>query len=170
MKATRTGLGVALLLSLATAAAALAAMERGPKPKTAVEAAEESPFERGVAAARAGDCKTALPLLERATKGDAKNAEAWSLLAYCQRKTGRLDEAFTNYRRALELRPEFPEAREYLGEAHLQAALQQIEILRGYGDSAREELDELVAALRAASETAGGGKAPVGDSSRGDGW
>jgi len=37
--------------------------------------------------------------------------------------------------------------------------LQQIEILRGYGDSARPELDKLVGALRDAAEAAGHGTA-----------
>jgi tetratricopeptide (TPR) repeat protein len=86
-----------------------------------------------------------------------ENADAWNLLAYCQRKTGKLDEAFLNYRKALDLKPEFPEAREYLGEAHLQAVLQQIEILRGYGEAGQEELDRLVAALRETTEKAARG-------------
>jgi len=53
------------------------------------------------------------------------------MLAFTQRKTGHLDDAFRNYRRALEISRPFPQAREYLGEAHIQAALQQVEILRG---------------------------------------
>ena len=35
------------------------------------------------------------------------------------------DEAFSLYGRALRLRPEFPEAREYVGEAHIDAALER---------------------------------------------
>jgi cytochrome c-type biogenesis protein CcmH/NrfG len=150
---------VALVGMVSAAAVSHAAMERGPKPRTKAAAEAETPFAAASEAARKGDCKTALPLLEQTVAGDPKNAEALNLLAYCQRKTGHIDDAFVNYRRALELRPKFPAAREYLGEAYVQAALQQIEILRGYGEAARPELDKLVAALRAAADAAGHGKA-----------
>ena len=112
-------------------------------------------------AAKAGDCAKALPLLERAVAKDRRDADALNLLAYCQRKTGKLDSAFENYRRALELRPEFPAAREYLGEAHVQAALREVEILRGYGEPARAELEALVKALRDAADAAEEGEAPA---------
>ena len=161
----RSRLAAAIVVgALASGVDAFAAMQRGPMPSTAAEAGEETLLERAETAVRAGDCFTALPLLERARKADAKNADVWNLLAYCQRKTGRLDDAFANYRRALELRPKFPAAREYLGEAHLQAALRELEALRAYGESGREELARLQAALRAAADGATGAAGePSGD-------
>ena len=52
-----------------------------------------------------------------------------NMLAYVQRKLGQTDEALESYRKALKLRPQFPEAREYLGEVYIQASLEQIDIL-----------------------------------------
>ena len=149
-----------LVVALA-AEVSLAAMQRGPMPKTAGEGTETTPYSQAEAAARNGKCKEAVSLLEELLAADRDDADALNLLAYCQRKAGRLDEAFANYHRALELRPEFPAAREYLGEAHLQAALQQVEILRGYGEPAREELAKLVAALQDAAVKAGDAQPPV---------
>lgn len=170
MNRFRSRLGATLAVVVASSAIiAEAAMERGPKPRTKAAAEAETPFAAASEAARSGDCKTALPLLQQSVSVDAKNAEALNLLAYCQRKTGKLDEAFANYRRALQLRPEFPAAREYLGEAHVQAALREIEILRSYGESARPELDKLVAALRDASEAASKGHAPA-EKSKHEDW
>ena len=49
------------------------------------------------------------------------------------------------------LRPKFPEAREYLGEAHIQAAIREIETLKSYGADGKEELADLVKALKDAA-------------------
>jgi Tfp pilus assembly protein PilF len=155
--------GVTVLAALLVSAGSHAAAPRGPTPSTAGEEAA-SLSEQATAAARSGDCAKALPLLEKALAASRDDADLLNFLAYCQRKSGRLDEAFANYRRALEIRPEFPAAREYLGEAHIQAALREVEILRGYGDSGREHLADLVAALREAAEAAaneGSSKTPA---------
>jgi hypothetical protein len=61
-----------------------------------------------------------------------------------------LDSALENYHLALQLRPEFPEAREYLGEAYLQAALREIQILGTYGAKGREGRRDLIAAFKKA--------------------
>ena len=50
------------------------------------------------------------------------------MLAFSERKQGNLDEAFEYYAKALALRPKFPEAREYLAEAHIQAALKELKL------------------------------------------
>ena len=163
-------LAIAIVAALSVTTVAGAAMERGPKPKTKVEAEAASPLAEASDAVRGGDCKKAIPLLEQTVAGEPKNSEALNLLAYCQRKTGRLDEAFANYRRALEVRPEFPAAREYLGEAHVQAALQQVKILRSYGESARPELDKLVRALKEAAEAADDGAKPADAAAKDEPW
>ena len=73
------------------------------------------------------------------------------MLAFSQRKLGKFDDAFANYSKALKLRPRFPEAREYLGEAHIQAALREIETLKSYGVDGKEQLGDLVKALKDAA-------------------
>jgi tetratricopeptide (TPR) repeat protein len=46
-------------------------------------------------------------------------AEAWNALGYTQRKLGAPDDALASYGKALELKPGYPEALEYRGEAFL---------------------------------------------------
>jgi tetratricopeptide (TPR) repeat protein len=116
-------------------------------------------YQRGMELAEAGKFEEALVRFEQAAKKRKNDAEILNMLAFCQRKTGDLEHAFENYQKALEIKPVFPEAREYLGEAHLQAALQQVEILRGFGPQGAEQLGELVAALKKAAEQAESGVA-----------
>ena len=46
-------------------------------------------------------------------------AEAWNALGYTQRKLGSFDDSLASYAKALELKPGYPEALEYRGEAYL---------------------------------------------------
>lgn len=46
-------------------------------------------------------------------------AEAWNSLGYTQRKLGSYDDALASYAKALDLKPGYPEALEYRGEAYL---------------------------------------------------
>lgn len=46
-------------------------------------------------------------------------AEAWNSLGYTQRQLGSYDDALASYARALALKPGYPEALEYRGEAYL---------------------------------------------------
>jgi tetratricopeptide (TPR) repeat protein len=46
-------------------------------------------------------------------------AEAWNALGYTQRKLGAYDDALASYAKALDLKPGYPEALEYRGEAYL---------------------------------------------------
>jgi tetratricopeptide (TPR) repeat protein len=46
-------------------------------------------------------------------------AEAWNALGYTQRKLGAAEDALASYAKALELKPGYPEALEYRGEAFL---------------------------------------------------
>jgi len=138
---------------------------RGSKSKQ--EKADEASklYEEGVKLAEAGDFETALDRFERAQKERKNDADILNMLGFTQRKLGRLDAAFANYAKALELRPDFPEAREYLGEAHLQAALEQLRILSARG--ATEEVAELRDAIAQAAWRAGAGSSPAaGDSTR----
>ena len=54
-----------------------------------------------------------------ATRLAPKLPEAWNNLGYTQRRLGSYDAALAAYERALTLRPGFPEALEYRGEAYL---------------------------------------------------
>lgn len=56
---------------------------------------------------------------EAATKQDPSLAEAWNGLGYSQRKLGDYQPALVSYGRALALRPGYPQATEYRGEAYL---------------------------------------------------
>jgi tetratricopeptide (TPR) repeat protein len=114
-------------------------------------------FARGMELVKEGKFKEARVRFERAHDKRKKDPDILNMLAYTQRKTGRLEDAFKNYGKALELKPRFPQAREYLGEAHIQAALLEIETLREYGPEAEKELADLVAVLRTAAENLDGG-------------
>jgi tetratricopeptide (TPR) repeat protein len=56
---------------------------------------------------------------DEATKADAKLAQAWNGLGYSSRKLGDYKAALAAYEKAIELRPGYPEATEYRGEAYL---------------------------------------------------
>jgi tetratricopeptide (TPR) repeat protein len=56
---------------------------------------------------------------QAATQADATIAEAWNGLGYSQRKLGDYKTALASYARALSLKPGYPEATEYRGEAYL---------------------------------------------------
>jgi tetratricopeptide (TPR) repeat protein len=51
------------------------------------------------------------------------------MLGFSRRKQGKLRSAIQAYYSALDRKPNFPEAREYLGEAYLQAAKHQLETI-----------------------------------------
>jgi len=89
--------------------------------------------------------RSALKKFEKALDKDSKNPDVLNMIAYSHRKLGDLDKAFDYYDKALAARSRFPEAREYLGEAHIQAALAEIKTLKTYGskgDHARKDLIE----------------------------
>jgi tetratricopeptide (TPR) repeat protein len=54
-----------------------------------------------------------------ATQRDPSLPEAWNNLGYTARKMGRYEDALIAYARALALRPNYPQALEYRGEAYL---------------------------------------------------
>lgn len=110
-------------------------------------------YDRGMELVKEGDYHEALKRFRGAHKKDKKNAEYLNMVAYTQRKTGNLEDAFETYEKVLGMQPNFPQAREYLGEAHLQALLLQIDALRAYGDEGKKEYDLLVAALQEAAQT-----------------
>jgi|GEM_PF-1034141 len=127
-------------------------------------------YDQGVAAAKAGNYGTAVRLLTRANNIKRNDPDILNMLAYSQRKSGRLDEALANYDKALKLRSFFPEAREYRGEAYIQAALREIETLRKYGNRGKEQHAELVAAFKQAAASLEGGTPTAQPASRNKKW
>lgn len=67
----------------------------------------------------AGRYAAAVPTLEKLLKAEPRNANAWNLLAYSNRKLKNYDQAHKFYRTALSIDPEHRGAHEYLGELHL---------------------------------------------------
>lgn len=122
------------------------------EPKTTAE----SLYNEGVALSDEGRHAAARVKFEKAYEMDADDPDILNMLAFTMRKTGDLEEAFEIYEEALEKRDRFPQAREYLGEAHLQAALQQIQILKSYGADGEAELAALLDALKRAANQAAG--------------
>lgn len=135
----------------AFAPAAFAAGTAKPTSSISQNAEVAKLYEQGERAADKGDFAAALAQFQAAQAIEANNPDVLNMLAYSQRKTGKIDEAIANYHRALELRPEFPEAREYLGEAYVQAALRELERLKSYGKKGQHEAEELAAAIREAA-------------------
>ena len=142
-KALRTTILIVLFLAFTGAGT--------PKPETSSQPESTELYKLGQAAADQKDFALALSYFQKARKADPKDPEVLNMLAYSLRKTGKIDEAIETYKEALKLRPEFPEAREYLGEAYVQAALREVETLRGYGGEASEELEELIEAIQEAA-------------------
>jgi len=149
---------VAAGMLLVAAGAAPAAPSSGASrttPPTTTSERPDSPavdlYEQGLELVRNERFEDARKLFTILVDKDPKDADALNMLAYTQRKTGDLDAALANYHRALELRPRFPEAREYLGEAYLQLALRELDTLRKYGDDGKDARKQLIAAVHTAA-------------------
>lgn len=110
-------------------------------------------YKDGMEALEKGDFKEALGFFQRAAGRDRTNAEILNQMATCQRNLGEIDAAIAIYHHALKLEPDFPEARESLGEAYLQAVLREVEALREYGKDGEKSLEELTEAIQEAAET-----------------
>ncbi|MDE0201677.1 MAG: tetratricopeptide repeat protein [Rhodospirillaceae bacterium] len=97
------------------------AMAAGSSSSTssATTQADQRNIERGKQAIEARDWERAATFLERAAESSPRNADVFNLLAYSYRHLDRLDDAFENYGRALDLDPRHLGAHEYIGEAYL---------------------------------------------------
>ena len=127
----------------------------GAKPSDSekTDSAYDSHYEEGLQLVESGDFVKARGAFERAVRRSPEDPDALNMLAYSQRKSGQLDLAIETYKKAIELRGRFPQAREYLAEAYLQASLRELATLRSYGDAGAREAAQLVAAMKeAASE------------------
>jgi len=127
-----------VMLAVGTLQAAASFSRDDSAPPAAMNA-----FEQGKRAVNSGDYKAASGYFQTVLKEQPNNPDALNMLAFSERKQGNLDDAFAHYAKALSLRLRFPEAREYLAEAHLQAAVKEYHQLQQYGAEGREETEEL---------------------------
>ena len=112
-------LTMALLL---TPIAALAAGGGGGGGGTSTTTAPTDPqYARAMAAIKAEQFGTAIPLLESYLGASPNDADAENWLGYSYRKSGNLDAAFVHYDKALALNPKHRGVHEYVGEAYLMA-------------------------------------------------
>jgi len=107
-------------------------------PASAASVADTE-FKAGTAAVERGEYETSLKHFQAADRAKADDPSTINMIAYSMRKLGRLDEARETYLKALSIRPDFPEAREYLGENYLMLALRELKTLDGYGEVAKVE-------------------------------
>lgn len=146
-------LPTALALALTAPSVTLAAGSEEPEMAGAGDAgnAARELYDQGLEEVEAGQFAAARDLFRKSLRRAPNDPDALNMLAYSQRKTGNLDTAIKTYQLALRARPEFPQAREYLGEAYLEAALRELAALREAGAEGRSSREMLEAALRDAA-------------------
>ncbi len=71
----------------------------------------------------------------QAVRLDPKFVAAWNNLGFCYRKVKQYDKAFDAYSQAINLKPEYPNAHEYMGRTYLamgnkDCAMREYEILK----------------------------------------
>lgn len=173
-KRTLPALALAAAVSVAAVAALHAAGTPPERPRSSAPASAETPadgktndlYAQGYDLAKSENYAEARKIFEDLAAREPKNPEVLNMLAYTQRKTGDVDEALDNYERALKLRPKFPQAREYRGEAYLQAAMSEAELLKSYGKDGEEDLKKLADAFQEAASKMEGIR-PKGDAKSG---
>lgn len=144
---------IAIAVLTAVGLAAAVPSSRKEPEKTSTNQAD--PYEQGMDLVKSEDWNGALKIFEQLALQQPRNPDVLNMLAYTQRKTGNFEGAFENYNKALAIKPKFPEAREYLAEAHLQAALREMQTLIGYGTNGEDEVAKLADAFQeAASQVA----------------
>lgn len=112
-------LGIALVGLTAPHAARAAGGGGGGGDAGAAAKPQEPDYTAGVAAIKANQYARAIPLLEKVTAREPKNADAFNWLAYAVRKNGDPAASIPIYEKALALDPEHRGAHEYIGEAYL---------------------------------------------------
>jgi cytochrome c-type biogenesis protein CcmH/NrfG len=118
----RAVVAAAAALALSTPMAVLA----DPSPETVeqlrqpvVDPGAQGHYHRGVRARVMKDWAAAEAAFRQAIVQQPTFADAWNELGYALRNQRRHGESVDAYHEALRLRPEFPEALEYLGEAYV---------------------------------------------------
>ena len=115
-------ISIAILLALTFSTAALAAGGDPlpePTPKGTPGASAVSVYNRGLALANSGDFLGAEAAYRQAIALDPTLPEAWNGLGHSLKKQKRYQESLAAYDKALQLRPDFPLAMQYLGELYV---------------------------------------------------
>ena len=103
--------------------------------------------------------RLALQSLAIVVKDEPKNADAWNLTGYSNRKLGNYEDSEAAYERALTLDPKHTRAMEYMGELYLtlgqldkaEALLRRLNKLCFFNCKDRDMLKEAIAAYKAQS-------------------
>ena len=104
--------------------------EGGSAPRIVASPQDSAAYEAALTLMKQGDALGAQPgaheayasaraKLQSLVGRSPQFAEAWNSLGYTQRKLGAYDDALASYAKALDLKPGYPEALEYRGEAYL---------------------------------------------------
>lgn len=108
-------------------------------------------YDKGMQADKSGDYQNALNYFQQALRKDRNNPDIVNMIAHSERNLGMINEAIDDYWKALKLRPRFPEAREYMGEAYIQAILKELDTLKSYGADGEEQRNQLIKAFKDAA-------------------
>lgn len=100
-------------------------------------------YNLGVRALSNNDFSKALAYFKQALEQDKNSADALMMIGYTQTRLGNPDDAIVNLKTALKMQPNSAKNRQYLGEAYLRAAVQEMDILNSYGDKGRDQLQNL---------------------------
>lgn len=107
-------------------------------------------YHQGYVLAKAGEYDWAIEVLSSVQNPD--NADVLNMLGYSNRKAGRLELGISYYAKALQLKPDFTLAREYLGEGYVAAGkidlakvqLEEIKKICGTGCEEYKDLSEAI--------------------------
>jgi tetratricopeptide (TPR) repeat protein len=114
------------------------------RPGSAIEEVHgKADYKQAMTAIQSQHWPEAIELLEKHVWRYDRDADGHNWLAYAYRKSGKLDEAFKHYKRALAIDPSHRGAHEYIGEAYLMAGQPQM---------AEQHLKSLAALCRADCE------------------
>lgn len=149
-------IGVAVGGLAITSGSAAYAMSSGSGSGGGSAKVTKSVFTQAVEKVKAKDYAAAIPMLKQVVAREPRNADAFNYLGYSYRETGDLQNAMSNYQRALAIDPNHKGANEYLGELYVrlrdlkaaQAQLAKLDKLCSFGCTEYEELKRKVAALR----------------------
>jgi tetratricopeptide (TPR) repeat protein len=154
----------AALVPALAVASALAAGGGGGRSGPDVEEMHAAPgYRQALVAIDAQRWPEAIDLLAKHVWRYDRDADGHNQLAFAYRKSGKLDEAFKHYKRALIIDPAHLGAHEYIGEAYLMAgkmaeAEQHLKSLAGLCQARCEQYRDLEKAIAARRASASLGK------------
>jgi tetratricopeptide (TPR) repeat protein len=111
--------------------------------------ASPSYYEQGRSAANSGNWSKAVAMFRKAVDKDSNNYKALNMLGFSLRQSGKYEGALKAYNRALSIKPDYAQALEYRGKAHVRlgnkkAALADYQKLVKMGSPLAEDLKEAI--------------------------